>query len=35
MNERNTRFEFTSDKALHQDLLDQLKRAGWHTFDTS
>jgi hypothetical protein len=34
MNERRTRFEFTSYEALYKELLDPLKRAGWHTFDT-
>jgi hypothetical protein len=34
MNERNTRLEFTSYAALYKELLDPLKRAGWHTFDT-
>ena len=33
MNERRTRFEFTSYEALYKELLDPLKRAGWHTFD--
>jgi hypothetical protein len=35
MNERCTRFVFTTDKALYKELSDPLKRAGWHTFDTS
>jgi hypothetical protein len=35
MNERCTRFEFSSDEALYQEMLDPLKQAGWHTFDTS
>ena len=34
MNERRTHFEFTSYEALYKELLDPLKRAGWHTFDT-
>jgi hypothetical protein len=35
MNERNTRFEFASYEALYRELLNPLKRAGWHTFDTN
>ncbi len=35
MNERRTRFEFTSYESLYKELLSPLKRAGWHTFDTN
>jgi hypothetical protein len=34
MNERNTRFEFATYEALYTELLDPLRQAGWHTFDT-
>jgi hypothetical protein len=35
MNERNTRFEFATSKALYTELLGSLSQAGWHTFDAN
>ena len=34
-NERQTRFEFPSYDALYRELLNPLRKAGWHTFDTN